>query len=159
QANSPTALGPGGGGLGYGPDNRAGSGGIPRSVAIKLDIFNNEGETANSTGLFFNGHAPTLPSVPGKVNNPLDHANVNQQSQSVKTITLTYDGVAHTLTETIHDPTPGQINNGDFSTTYNVDIASVIGADTAFAGFTGATGGLNTLHDVLNWQYNEQEGT
>jgi hypothetical protein len=151
QGNSPTALGNGGGALGYQ--------GIGNSVAVKFDIWNNEGETDNSTGIFFNGGFPGLPHNPGEVNIPLDKANVNLRSQSTKTITLTYDGVAHTLTETIHDPTPGQINNGDFTTTYTVDIAARLSADTAFVGFTGGTGGAFVLQDVLNWRYNEQEGT
>ena len=150
QANGPTALGGGGGALGYQ--------GIGRSVAIKFDVFNNEGETDNSTGLFFNGDFPGVPHAPGEVNIPLAANNVNLRSQSTKTITLTYNGVTHTLTETIHDPTPGQINNGDFTTTYNVDIAARLGVDTAFVGFTGGTGGLFSLQDVLNWSYTEQEG-
>jgi hypothetical protein len=151
QANNPQALGFAGGALAYQ--------GIGRSVAVKFDIWNNEGETFNSTGLFFDGHPPTVPHFPGEVNIPLDPNNVNLRSQSVKTITLTYDGVAHTLAETIHDPTPGQINNGDFTTTYTVDIAGRLGVDTAFAGFTGGTGGAFVLQDVLNWRYTEQEGT
>src|SRR5262245_45286535 len=148
QANSPTALGGGGGALGYQ--------GIPNSVAIKFDVFNNEGESDNSTGLFFNGDFPGLPHAAGEVSIALNPNNVNLRSQSTKTITLTYDGT--TLTETIHDPTPGQINNGDFTTTYTIDIAGRLGADTAFVGFTGGTGGLFSLQDVLNWTYDEQEG-
>jgi hypothetical protein len=148
QADSPNSLGGGGGSLGYQ--------GIPNSVAIKFDVYNNEGETFNSTGLFFGGGFPGLPHNPGEVNIPLDPGNVNLRSQSTKTITLTYDGT--TLTETIHDPDPGQLNGGNFTATYTVDIASKIGADTAFVGFTGGTGGLYSLQDVLNWRYNEQEG-
>jgi hypothetical protein len=148
QPNSPTALGGAGGSLGYQ--------GIPNSVAIKFDVFNNEGESDNSTGIFFGGGFPGLPHNPGEVNIPLDPNNVNLRSQSTKTITLTYNGT--TLIETIHDPDPGKTNNGDFTTTYTVDLPSKIGADTAFAGFSGGTGGLFSLQDVLNWRYNEQEG-
>src|SRR5262249_31593394 len=147
-ANSPTSLGRGPRGLAYV--------GIPNSVAVKFDVFNNEGETDNSTGLFFGGGFPGLPHNPGEVNIPLDPANVNLRSQSVKTITLTYNGT--TLTETIHDPTPGQTNNGDFTTTYTGDAAAKASADTAYVGFTGGTGGLFSLQDVLNWTYAEQEG-
>jgi hypothetical protein len=147
QTNSPTALGGGGGALGYQ--------GIPNSVAIKLDVFNNEGESDNSTGLFFNGDFPGLPHAAGEMSIPLDPNNVNLRSQSTKTITLSYNGT--TLTETIHDPDPGKTNNGDFTTSYTVDIAGRLGADTAFVGFTGGTGGLFSLQDILNWQYNEQE--
>jgi hypothetical protein len=149
QANGPTALGAGGGSLGYQ--------GINHSVAIKFDVFQNGGETSpNSTGIYFNGAAPNG-AANGDTISDLDPANVNLRSQSIKTITLTYDGVAHTLTETIHDPAPGQANNGDFTHTYNVDIAAMLGVDTANVGFTGGTGGLFSLQDVLNWTYNEQE--
>ena len=44
-----TALGPMGGGLGYGAP---GTGGIPSSVAVKFDLYNNAGEGTNSTGLY-----------------------------------------------------------------------------------------------------------
>jgi hypothetical protein len=148
QSNTATALGGGGGSLGYQ--------GIPNSVAIKFDVFDNEGETSDSTGIFFGGGFPGLAHNPGEVNIALDPANVNLRSQSIKTITLTYDGTK--LTETIHDPAPGQTNNGDFSTSYTVDIPGLVGADTAYVGFTGGTGGLFSLQDVLNWKYSEQEG-
>src|SRR5262249_12930168 len=147
ETGGPTALGFGGGSLGYQ--------GIPNSIAIKLDVFNNEGESDNSTGLFFNGDFPGLPHAAGEGSIALDPNNVNLRSQSTKTITLTYNGT--TLTETIHDPDPGKTNNGDFTTTYTLDIAGMLGADTAFVGFTGGTGGLFSLQDVLNWQSAEQE--
>src|SRR5262249_43658906 len=57
-----------------------------------------------------------------------------------------------------HHPAPGKTNHGDLTTSYLVDIAAEPGADTAFVGFTGGTGGLFSLQDVLNWRYNEQEG-
>src|SRR5262249_32973491 len=139
ETNSPTALGGGGGSLGCQ--------GIPSGGAIKFDVFNTEGESDNSTGLFFNGDFPGLPHAAGEVSIALDPNNVNLRSQSTKTITLTYDG--HTLTETIHDPDPGQTNNGDFTTTYTVDIAGMIGAVTAFVGFSGGTGvAFSPLADV-----------
>src|SRR5262249_10570506 len=42
QGNGPTALGPSGGGLGYGPDHVGGTGGIAKSVAVKFDLYNNQ---------------------------------------------------------------------------------------------------------------------
>ena len=54
------ALGPGGGGLGYGSDTVGGGGGLPRSIAIKFDVFNNAGEGINSTGIFTGGRSPTI---------------------------------------------------------------------------------------------------
>src|SRR5262249_39059996 len=40
QGVGPAALGPAGGGLGYGSDHVGGAGGLPHSVAIKFDLFN-----------------------------------------------------------------------------------------------------------------------
>jgi hypothetical protein len=146
QGTSPTALGVVGGGLGYQ--------GIGNSVAIKFDIFDNQGETNNSTGLFFGGGFPGLAHNPGEVNVPLDPANVNLRSQSTKTVTLSYNAGTHKLTEMIHDPA-GQVNNGDFTMTYDVDVAQMLGADTAYVGFTGGTGGNYSLQDILTWTYNQ----
>ena len=56
--NSPagaTALGLNGGNLGYTK--------ITNSVGIKFDLHNNSGEGNNSTGLYINGAAPTVPAV------------------------------------------------------------------------------------------------
>jgi hypothetical protein len=44
QGVGPTALGPLGGGLGYGPDTPGGTPGIAKSIAVKFDIYNNAGE-------------------------------------------------------------------------------------------------------------------
>lgn len=78
---------------------------------------------------------------------------VSLQSQSDKEIVLTYDGT--TLTETITDLS----TSATFSTSYlDLDIPQFVGADTAYVGLTGATGANWTLHDVLTWTYDEQEG-
>src|SRR6202158_2086721 len=53
QSNSPMALGNSGGGMGFE--------GVPRSVAIKFDLFNH-GRGGYSTGLYVNGHSPDAPS-------------------------------------------------------------------------------------------------
>src|SRR5262249_16713791 len=55
QGIGATALGPAGGGLGYGADFVGGGGTLRRSLAVKFDIFNNSGEGTNSTGIFTNG--------------------------------------------------------------------------------------------------------
>ena len=51
QGVGSSALGTGGGGLGYQ--------GIGSSVAVKFDLSDNAGEGSNSTGLYVNGAAPT----------------------------------------------------------------------------------------------------
>src|SRR5204862_6912660 len=57
QGNTTSALGPEGGGLGYGPDyptNPSASAHVPiaKSVAVKFDVYDNAGEGMDSTGIY-----------------------------------------------------------------------------------------------------------
>jgi hypothetical protein len=136
-----TALGPSGGGLGYGPDTPGGSGGIPSSVAVKFDLYNNDGEGTNSTGLYTNGASPTIPAT-------TLGGNVNLHSGDVFNIHITYSGT--TLTMTITDATTPA---DTFTTSWTVNIPSTVGANTAYAGFTGGTGGVTATQDILSWTF------
>src|SRR5262249_52821150 len=76
-------------------------------------------------------------------------------SQNIKQITLTYDGT--NLTDRIEDILTHQV----FTASFAVNIPQVIGSDTAYVGFTGATGsgplpGFWELEDVLNWTFTSQ---
>ena len=51
QGGDPTAVGDPAGGLGYES--------IPNSAAVKFDLWDNDHEGLNSTGLFLNGEKPT----------------------------------------------------------------------------------------------------
>jgi hypothetical protein len=114
-------------------------------VAVKFGFFQNSGDpSGNTTGLFTNGQAPT-----GGVN--LNGTGINLNSQSIKRVTLTYDGTA--LAETITDEQSGAV----FSTSYAVNIPAVVGNETAYAGFGGSTHELWSLQDILTWTYDEQE--
>jgi hypothetical protein len=162
QANSPTALGQPGGGIGYQ--------GIGNSVAIKFDTYDNEGEqnpdetmTGGSTGLFYGGDRPTVPhaAFPGEVNIELDRTQVNLLSQSTKVITLTYtynasNPAASVLHETILDPDHG--TTPEFTHDYTVNIPALLGSDTAYVGFTGGSGsgGFFELEDIQTWQFTSQ---
>jgi hypothetical protein len=147
QGASPLALGGGGGGLGYGSDRPGGPQGIPNSIAVKFDIYDNAGEGNNSTGLFLNGDSPTQAVNPGEAVIDLNQTVIDLRSGHVFTVTLTYDG--NTLTEDIIDTATG----GEFMLSYGVDIVGIVGGNVAYVGFTGATGGLTTIADVLNWSY------
>jgi hypothetical protein len=141
QNNSPSALGGGGGALGYQ--------GIGRSVAIKFDVFENEGETNNSTGLFFNGDFPGVPHSPGEVNVPLDPNVVNLRDQDRKRIDINYDLTTLTLTVMITDEIV--VPQRSVMQTYHVNIPAIIGSTNAYVGFTGGTGGLYSIQDILGW--------
>jgi hypothetical protein len=38
---------------------------------------------------------------------------------------------------------------------YAIDIPATVGADTAYVGFTAATGGAHANHDILSWRYED----
>jgi hypothetical protein len=148
QGSGPSALGGTGGGLGYGSDHPGGPQGIPNSVAIKFDLFDNAGEGTDSTGIFFNGDSPTVPSQPGESSIDLSNTGIDLHSQDVFQVTLNYSGT--TLTETITDT----VTAATFTTSYTVNIAALVGSTVGYAGFTGGTGGLTTVADVQTWVYN-----
>jgi hypothetical protein len=136
-----TALGPSGGGLGYGPDSTTGTGGILKSLAVKFDIYSNNGESPDSTGLYTNGASPTAPAV------DMTSSGVTLLSGDVFNVHMTYDGT--TLTMTITNASTGKT----FTTSWAVNIASTVGANSAYVGFTGGTGGLTAIQDVITWTY------
>ncbi len=137
QGVGPGALGSNGQGLGYA--------GIASSAAVKFSVFQYGGDpSGNTTGLYMNGQTPS-----GGID--LNGSGINLNSQSIKDVTLSYDGT--TLTETITDETSGAV----FTHDYTVDLPSVIGGDTAYVGFGGSTHELWSIQDILSWTYNEQE--
>ena len=145
QGNSTTALGPSGGGLGYGPDNAgaalSSTNPLHNSVAVKFDLYDNNGEGVNSTGLYVNGASPTSPSV------DLTGSGVDLHSGHVMNVQIAYDGT--NLTMTITDPTV----NSAFTHSWPIDIPGTVGGNSAYVGFTGGTGGQTAIQDVLNWTF------
>ncbi len=142
QGVGPTALGFGGGGLGYGPDNAAGMPGIPSSLAIKFDLYNNQGEGPDSTGLYLDGVAPT---AAGSID--LSPSGIDLHSGDVFQVNMTYDG--STLTVIITDTQTQK----SATQHYTVNIPNVVGDNSAYVGFTGGTGGLACVQDIQSWIY------
>ncbi len=133
QNGGAKALGGIGGYLGYG--------GIPKSVAIKFDLFSNDGEGSDSTGVYVNGAPPTVPDL------DLTGTGINLHSGDFFAAHVTYDGTSLVLALT--DTVTGAV----WSHSQAIDIPSVIGSDTALVGFTGATGGLTSTQQILNWNF------
>ena len=144
QTIGPNALGPSGGGLGYGPDHPGGTGGILNSVAVKLDVFSNQGEGADSTGVYVNGASPTVPSV------DLHRSGVNLSSGDTISAHLAYDGAYLYLT--LKDPVSGNFYVGRFA----INIAKSLGSNTAYVGFTGGTGTKIASQKILTWTFTSQ---
>jgi hypothetical protein len=141
SAAGATALGPTGGGLGYGPDTPGGTPGISNSVAVKYDLYNNAGEGTDSTGLYTNGASPTTPAT------DMTSSGVVLTSGDTMTVQITYNGT--TLTMTITDTTA----NKTFTTSWPVNISQTIGGSTAFVGFTGGTGGDTAIQNIKTWTF------
>ena len=148
QGSSPTALGSSGGGLGFGPDNTTGPPGIADSVAVKFDLFSNQGEGPDSTGLFTDGAAPT---DVGSIN--LSGSGINLHSGDIFSVAMTYDGT--TLQTTITDTA----TNASASQAYAVNIPAVVGGSLAYVGFTGGTGVLSAVQDIQSWTFTSTAAT
>ncbi|MBB5339949.1 chitobiase/beta-hexosaminidase C-terminal domain-containing protein [Tunturiibacter gelidoferens] len=135
-----SAMGPSGSGLGYGAAKPGGPVGIGKSLAIKFDIYSNNGEGTDSTGFYTNGTSPTIPAI------NLAPSIVLKSGHTLHAH-VTYDGTTLTLLLT------DQSTSASFTTTYNVDLSSVVGGPTAYVGFTGGTGGSTMNANILDWTY------
>jgi hypothetical protein len=142
QNAGPTALGATGGSLGYSaaPGSPTPPG-ISNSVAIKFDFFNNSGEGTDSTGIYLNGANPTVPAI------DLTSSGIVLASGDTITAQLTYDGT--TLTLNLTDTVTGDT----FTQAFTVDIPGTVGATTAYAGFTGGSGGYGAIQNIKAWTF------
>lgn len=124
-------------GFGFSGYTQGGSGmltGFKNVAAIKFDI----GSTANSVGLYEGLQDPTTNSV---AVTGLTFLNGNPI-----TVAVTYSGTTLTLTLT------DTVTAGTFTHTWTgVNIATDVGASSAYFGFTGSTDYTGTPHKVLNW--------
>jgi lysophospholipase L1-like esterase len=140
QAAGPHALGGYGGVLGYGPV--PGTPGIPNSVAVKFDLYNNQGEGSNSTGLYQGGAVPTSA---GSID--LGRSGISLHSGHGFDVGMAYDGT--TLKVAITD----MATNVTATQSYLVNIPAAIGGGRAYVGFTAGTGGMTATQEILNWTY------
>ena len=131
-----TALGGSASGLGYG--------GILKSVAVKFNFYDFQGEGADSTGVYTNGEAPVLPST------DISSSGIQLNSGDSIQAQLTYDGT--TLTLKLLD----LVSNKTFTMSQAINIPQIVGGNTAYVGFTGGTGGLSSSQKILTWTYNAQ---
>ena len=134
QGNGPYKLGTRGAGLGFA--------GIPKSAAIKFDLFDNSGEGNNSTGLYLNGANPT---DAGSVD--LTGTGIDLHSGHTFHAVIEYDGLRLqvTLTDTVTSASATQ--------SYLVDLPAVVGGSRAYVGFTGASSSQTAVQGILNWTY------
>jgi hypothetical protein len=148
QGVGATDLGSSGGGLGYGTDGTNPGKTIGKSVALKFDLFNNQGEGSDSIGVFTNGASPTIGGIaPLGGSDNLTGSGIDFHSGGVFNVGMTYDG--RTWRVTITDAT----TKATVTRSYVMDIVSAVGSDVAYVGFTAGTGGQIATQKILNWSY------
>ncbi|MEV4346316.1 L-type lectin-domain containing protein [Actinoplanes sp. NPDC049596] len=126
QGVGPRALGGWGGGLGYR--------GIRQSVAVELDDFRNAGDAdANHAAVVLRGnpdyHLAAAPLSTRLFGSPVE-------------VRVAYDAGAHRLTVDV---------DSEQVVDTTVDLAAEVGADRAWAGFTGSTGSTSSTQEILDW--------
>lgn len=141
QSAGTKALGSNGCGLGYGacPGQSAS---IPTSVGFKFDLYSNNGEGSDSFGIYTNGAAPTNS---GSVD--LTPTGLNLHSGDIFHMHMVYSNnvLQLTLTDTATGVSASESVSGS--------IPSVVGGNTAYAGFTAGTGGEAVTANILTWTY------
>jgi hypothetical protein len=170
QNSSLMALGPTGCGIGFGGSTSCGAGGgIPKSLAIEFNTFDN-GATVDPNGndvaIQSCGTSPNLVDVTSNcslAHNPLTNLS--------KDISLA-DGSVHVATITYAPTGASNCGAGGSATCYALDVIldgvdlfpggvpfdiTTIGTtSTAYVGFTAATGGDNDEQDIPSWTFNPQ---
>ena len=162
-AASPGGLGVAGYGMGYA--------GVPNSLAIEFDTYNNGNPgslgpfpaepdisnhvaldiggaltNANWTNVYGNGSCGFAGGTPAQAPNTVAGCMSNGD---LWTATISYDGSA--LNVSLFDPAKGTTFNA--LTGVPLDLASILGTDTAFVGFTGSSGAGWENEDIVNWRF------
>lgn len=127
------ALGSPGGSLGFRH--------IPDSVAVKFDLYNNDGEGSDSTGIYTGGAPPTVPSV------DLTGSGIDLHSGDMMGAHITYDGT--TLNLTLAD----LVTLASWSHPFSINIPAAVGGNTAYVGFTAGTGSSTANQQIYSWSY------
>jgi len=167
-SNTSGSLGSSGAGIGY---ENAGA----NSVGIEFDTFNNSGSFSQANGSTVNDDSSNHVAIDvgGALTN---YATTNaygvanctlangftgtgvdtytnpgcMSNGDVWTATIAYDGASKLLSVAVQD---GSSAVDDIITNYSIDLASILGTDNAFVGFTSGTGEGYENHDILDWSF------
>jgi hypothetical protein len=125
-----TAIGGGGGSIGYS--------GITPSVALAMNIYN---PNTRGINLLQNGVVPAAGAGAYSPILPVDLGNVANPIQ----VNIIYSGGV--VSATFKD----LVTSASFSTNFPINIPSIIGANQAYVGFTGADGGVASTQVISNF--------
>lgn len=135
QNSAITAIGASGGALGYQ--------GITPCFAIRFDTWN--GTTGQfSTDVMSNGNIPSGEGASGILNTSLGLTAGGTWNLNVG---VTYSGTSFVYTIT------NSANGSNFSSNATVNLPTILGANTAWVGFTGGTGGATELQYISSWNF------
>src|SRR6185503_15652822 len=140
QNASATASGEVGGGIGYQ--------GMPNSIVVELDTFDNGVGAGDSNGMHVAVHtAGTDPNGPSSSTLLGSQALASDlEDGAIHRVRVVYDAGATQLRIYVDDlASPALAVDVDIDATLDLD------AGTAWVGFTSATGGGFQSHDVLDW--------
>jgi hypothetical protein len=138
QTVSNTAGGSGGG-IGYA--------GLPNSVGIEFDNWNNgsgDGNSDNHVGIDINGNTSSA-----ALNTSLP---VILDSGEDLFAWVDYNGATDLLEVRLSNADSRPLTS---LLSYTVDLVSVLGTPNAFVGFTSGTGAAGANHDVISWEFRD----
>ena len=142
--------------------------GVNNSVAIEFDTYNNagyglgdnDGNSSNHVAIDTNGNLTNtaLANVYGNGSCGFPTGNPGQNPYTAAgcmsngdlwTVNMSYNGT--NLTVTLKDPAEGSTFTALDS--YAINIASYLGTDQAYVGFTAGTGAGWENHDIVDWTF------
>ena len=128
-----TALGGNASGLGYQT--------VSHSVAVAFNFYESGVTGAQSVGVYTNGESPQS----GAIN--LVGSGINLHNGDSFHVHIGYSGTA--MQVVLKDNVTGVAVTENFT----INIPSIVGANTAYVGFTGSTGGHTSVQNILQWVY------
>ena len=172
--NSPAgtaALGPEACGIGFGYSSSCLTDigpqtGIPNSLAVEFNIFQNAGDPSNSDVAIQNcggtGANSVDPTCTIAVNDLTQLASpINLADGNVHSVTITYSGPGTKLLDVILDNVnlfPATPSNPSGGVVFDLTTIGLTNGN-AWIGFTASTGGGNVNQDILNWTFQPQAQT
>ncbi len=129
---STTALGGGGGSLGY-------AGITTNSAAVGFELYDGYYDYQGGSELLTGGNQGPLNAL----------SNVDLSSGDQVVVRVTYAG--STLTQTVADLATGAASTQSYT---GLNLGSTLGSSTAIVGVTGGTGGYNSTQTVSNLKFN-----
>jgi fibronectin-binding autotransporter adhesin len=146
-----TALGGGGGGLGYSVNDQwTSTASVGPSIAYEMNIYNGHNI---GTNLVTSTTAPAslqFNKVDGSQPGGLSISTNGQDPGDPITVVLSYDPLSDVITENLTDT----VTSATYTHTYgNLNLPKILNSNLAYIGFTGATGGLNATQLISNFNY------